>query len=81
MEWAQQWKMDALSINTHPPTDTRTYSLPSASLVEGKSAGKDLRSVDDGYLSYSDALSAQTAWREDVGDAEREPQVSPALLG
>lgn len=48
--WAEQWKMDQ-----HPPTYTHTHSVPSASLVKWMSAGKDLRLVNDGYLSNSDA--------------------------
>lgn len=62
--WAQQWKMDALSRSA--PTHTPTYAhifCPSACLVKGRSAGKNLPSVNDGYLSYSGAVCTDSLER------------------
>lgn len=49
---------DGHPLCQHPPTCT--YSVPSTSLVKEKSAGKDLPSVNDGYLWYSDAVRSDS---------------------
>lgn len=55
-----KWKMDAPSINTHP-AHMHTYIC--LSLVKGESARKDLWSVNDRYLSCSDAFCADSLVR------------------
>lgn len=72
--WAKQWKMDA-----HPPTHPHTYSVPSASLVKGKSAGKDLRSINDGYLSCSDAPCTDRLGRRCRGRREGASSLSSLI--
>lgn len=52
-----------------PPLHTHTL-CPSASLVKGKSAEKDLPLVNDGYLSYSDAVTSDSQRRRFRGCRE-----------
>lgn len=55
MDWVKK-KIDAPSINIYP-THIHTFTVPFDSLVKGKSARKDLWSVN-WYLSCSDAFCA-----------------------
>ncbi len=79
--WAKQWK-----INTDPPTHTHThthtgttYSISSAALVKGKSGGKDLQSVNDGYMSCRDALCTDSLVRRCGGHREGASRLSSLI--
>jgi len=67
---------DGCPLDPHP--HTHTYSIPSASLV-GASAGKDLRWVIDGCLSYSDALCAGSLGRRCRGHKEGASNLSSPI--
>lgn len=71
--------VDRCSLDQHPPTFTQTQSLPSASLVKGKNAGKALQSVNDGYLSCSDALCTDSLVRRCRGHREGASSLSSLI--
>lgn len=72
--WAQQRKMDALSISTHPHSHlhTCTHILSPQPVLskEKKSAKTDLPSVNDRYLSYSGAVCTDSLEKRSGGRRE-----------
>lgn len=73
---------DGCPLDQHPPTHLHMHTFcPSACLVKGRSAGKNVPSVNDGYLSYSGAVCTDSLERRFRGCQKGASSLSVPIRG